>query len=308
MTSRNYCFTVPCTQFNPLLDCYLWDHLKYAIYQVEVSNNTGFTHYQGYVEFTRPKSMGQIHLMDGMESAHLEPRRGTRDQARSYCLKLDTAVDGPFEYGEWVRGQGERVDLAALRDAIKEGKTEKEILDIMPEAYFRYHVSIGKARALYAKPRERKSHACFIFGRTGTGKSRAARTAVGPDGYWKQPNTPWWDGYDGTSDVVIDDFKGWLTYTELLRILDRYPLPVQVKGGQVNFNPESIIITSCVLPWQWYQDKVHFRWDEFARRIDQFLVFDDIKSKFVEMTAAEFHTNFYAPLFVEPNDPNWRTL
>lgn len=308
MTSRNYVFTVPCTDSNPLLDCYEWPHLKYAIYQVEVSNNTGFTHYQGYVEFTRPKSFGQVHLMDGMDSAHLEPRKGTRDQARAYCCKLDTAVDGPFEFGEWVKGQGERADLAQLRDMLKEGKTERDVLEVMPEAYFRYHVAIGKARALLARSREDKTKTIFIYGQTGVGKSRRALNIVGPTGYWKQPNTQWWDGYDGKQDVVIDDYKGWLTYTELLRLLDRYPLPVQVKGGQVNFNSSTIVITSCVLPWQWYSDKVHFKWEEFARRVDQFLVFDDKESNFVEMTPAQFHSAFFIPLFVETTDAQHRFL
>lgn len=55
----------------------------------------------------------------------------------------------------------------------------------------------------------------------------------------------WWDGYIGQKTVVLDDFRPWwCPFSFLLRILDRYPIRVQVKGGFVNFVPEKIIITT----------------------------------------------------------------
>ena len=39
--------------------------------------------------------------------SHHEQRRGTRDQARDYCRKVETRVEGPYEFGEWmVTGHG----------------------------------------------------------------------------------------------------------------------------------------------------------------------------------------------------------
>ncbi|KAL0152209.1 hypothetical protein M9458_051932 [Cirrhinus mrigala] len=45
----------------------------------------------------------------------------------------------------------------------------------------------------------------------------------------------WWDGYDGQDNVIIDDFYGWIAYDELLRVCDRYPCKVPVKGAFVEF-------------------------------------------------------------------------
>lgn len=45
--------------------------------------------------------------------------------------------------------------------------------------------------------------------------------------------------------MVFDDFRPWwCQFSYLLRLLDRYPIRVQVKGGYVNFVPEEIIITT----------------------------------------------------------------
>ena len=43
-------------------------------------------------------------LLPQLEGAHFEPRRGTRDQARDYCRKAETKVDGPWEHGAFGAG------------------------------------------------------------------------------------------------------------------------------------------------------------------------------------------------------------
>ena len=53
-----------------------------------------------------------------------------------------------------------------------------------------------------------------------------------------------WDGYDGTSDVIIDDYRAdFCKFHTLLNLLDRYPYQVQTKGGHLQFNPKTIYIT-----------------------------------------------------------------
>lgn len=55
----------------------------------------------------------------------------------------------------------------------------------------------------------------------------------------------WFDGYMGQKRVVLDDYRSYhLPFNFLLRLLDRYPIQVPVKGGYVNFIPEEIIVTS----------------------------------------------------------------
>lgn len=55
----------------------------------------------------------------------------------------------------------------------------------------------------------------------------------------------WWDGYCGQKVVILDDYRPWwCPFSFMLRLLDRYPIQVQVKGGFVNFVPEKIVITT----------------------------------------------------------------
>ena len=69
------------------------------------------------------------------------------------------------------------------------------------------------------------------MGPSGTGKSRFV-AARWPDAFWKAPESKWWDGYSGQETVVLDDFKDYaMPLVELQRLLDWYPLWVEVKGG-----------------------------------------------------------------------------
>lgn len=63
----------------------------------------------------------------------------------------------------------------------------------------------------------------------------------------------WWDGYKQQPFVIIDDFYGWLKYDELLKICDRYPYRVPVKGSFEEFNSEAIWITSNITVDCWYK-------------------------------------------------------
>ena len=251
-----------------------WEDVRYFVWQLESAPSTGKVHYQCYLETTIQKHFSQIKKFAGLEEAHVETRKGTREQARAYCQKTESRIDGPWEYGTWLpNGQGNRSDLAALVNAVKEGKSDREIVEAMPSNYMRHYKAVDRLRMLYSKSRDFKTRVIFIHGAPGVGKSKLAAEIL-PSAYWKQPHSIWWDGYEG-SDVVIDDFKGWLPYADLLRIMDRYPLQTQIKGGQVNFAPKVLIITSSVSPFTWYKPEVHFKWEEFARRVDKWIHFQE---------------------------------
>lgn len=76
---------------------------------------------------------------------------------------------------------------------------------------------------------ERKVY--VFWGPTGTGKSRRAWDEAGPDAYPKDPRSKFWDGYNGHSNVVLDEFRGAIDVSHLLRWFDRYPVLVEVKGS-----------------------------------------------------------------------------
>jgi len=94
---------------------------------------------------------------------------------------------------------------------------------------------------------------CMVFwGKTGTGKSRRAWEEAGMDAYCKDPRTKFWDGYQDEENVVIDEFRGGIDISHLLRWLDRYPVRVEIKGSSKPLKAKKIWITSNLSPLMWY--------------------------------------------------------
>jgi len=243
--------------------------VRYCIFQLERGAATGRVHAQGYIEFSGPTRLaGCNRLFVG----HWEVRRGSRDQARDYCRKPDGRVEGPFEQGEWgAGGQGARVDLLAVKAAIDSGASESSIADDFFVPYIKYARGLNRYRILRQPDRDWKPVVTFCYGGAGVGKSYFVQQEA-PHGYWKQRGT-WWDGYDAHEEVILDDFYGWLPWTTLLHLLDRYPLMVETKGGQAKMVCRKIFITSNRLPTDWY-DYSKFSWPALERRIDKYLLWD----------------------------------
>ena len=106
----------------------------------------------------------------------------------------------------------------------------------------------------FAKPVGMVRTCQVYWGRTGTGKSRRAWEEAGLDAYVKDPNTKFWCGYRGQGAVVIDEFRGRIDVSHLLRWLDRYPVNVEIKGSSCPLAATAFWITSNVDPRQWYPD------------------------------------------------------
>lgn len=205
--------------------------------------STDRVHLQGYIELlasTRFNAVRRL-LPDG---THIEPRHGTARQAIEYCKK-----DGRFGvFGEpATSAQGERSDLSLACEAIEAGTALSEVAAEHPSTYVRYHRGLERYRDIRRGPSARAGDvvSVWLYGPTGIGKTREAWRAF-PDAYCKDPDTTWWCGYDGHSAVIIDDFRagGKLSIPYLLRLLDRYIMSVQVKGGHVWMTAHQFVITT----------------------------------------------------------------
>ena len=82
-----------------------------------------------------------------------------------------------------------------------------------------------------------KTRVTVLCGAPGTCKSRlAAQIAQQYSSMYYKTRDEWWDNMPPNCDfVIIDDYYGWLKYDKLLKILDRYPYQVPVKGSYINF-------------------------------------------------------------------------
>lgn len=271
--TRNVMFTSWDVEFQ--LDPSSWDACSYAVWQTELSPQTGKLHYQGYAEFTRAVNWGTLHGYPGLDEppAHFESRRGSQKAAMAYCSKAETRCDGPYIFGEPCH-QGQRTELVQIATEIHEGRTLREISRDHPGEYIKLSSGIHRYKHLHTEPRSWAMEIYLILGTTGCGKTRFAHTTFS-DAYWK-PKGKWWDGYDGQSTVIIDEMYGHnFSFTELLQLLDRYPHSVEIKGSSVQFVSHTIVMTSNRHPGNWYSAIATHQatWDAenpLKRRLDEF--------------------------------------
>lgn len=263
--ARNWMFTLNHAGEHPpeLLDEELFpEWVTYCVWQLEVGEQ-GTYHYQGYMECRGTHSIAQIQEIEGFEGAHLEIRRGTTDQAITYCTKQETRVDGPWYHGE-PKEQGKRNDLTTIKAKLDQGATSKRIADEHFGSWCRYEKSFKAYKRISAQPRNHAMELIIIIGPSRTGKTRQAVEMAGEDVYFKD-RSKWWEDYEGQHTVVWDEFYGHCCpFTDLLRIMDRYPLRLESKGSSIQFNSKRIIFTSNQEPEDWYdKEKTHqMNWAE----------------------------------------------
>jgi len=229
------------------------NYVRYAIGQQEICPETNRRHIQAYIEFNRPVRLPHVQRVLGDTTAHCEPRRGSRNEARDYCRKPQSRVPSttPTETGVWNEcAAGARTDLNGIRDLIRAGASVLEIADAHFTPWVRYHRAFDRYR-LELRSHDLRAVAIHVYwGPSQTGKSHKAYHE-NPGAYWK-PQGDWWDGYTGQSTVIMDDFYGWIKYSMMLRVCDQYPLHMEFKCGTVPAKWTKIIITSNQHPTDWY--------------------------------------------------------
>lgn len=249
---------------------------RYMVFQQEIGDE-GTPHLQGFVELEKPKTLSSLKTHLGIERIHLELARN-RVASREYCKKSETRVDGtePFECGVWKdKGQGKRSDLELVVEDIGDGASLTEIAESHPIQFIKYFNGISKLMAQISGERDWKTEVIVYYGETGTGKTRKA-FEENPHCYWKPQDynsQSWFDTYAGEHTVVIDEFYGWIPFSTMLRLCDRYPMLVPVKGSMVQFVAKKIIITSNQHPSEWYSKMTVARLKPLMRRIDKCFYF-----------------------------------
>lgn len=245
-TVRRFCWTLHNYSDTDLETAtkFINEECKYGIFGKEQCPTTGRAHLQGFCNLRKPKRFSSIKKYLG-DRIHIEKAMGSDEENQKYCSKA-----GAFTEAGHPETQGRRNDLSAMVDTIKGGETSIKILaEHWPGLYIRYHRGIEKFIATIhpVEPRFHKTVVHYYWGPPGSGKSRRsleeARELCGESIYYK-PRGLWWDGYKQHKAVIIDDFYGWIQYDELLKICDRYPYKVQVKGGFEEFTSTHIWITS----------------------------------------------------------------
>lgn len=240
----------------------------WLVFGYEVGES-GTPHIQGYVEFKNPRAFTAVAKRIG---GHIEIRKGTAKQATDYCKK-----DGKFEeFGEMKNPNGVRKDYNVIKALCKEGVSIRSMLDddIIND---NFTLSFCERIMKYYEPiREWECRIIWLWGPTGTGKSKWAYQYCKEDGSWFKANKTdkWWDGYDGQNIVWIDDIRGdWCKFSDMLEYADRFPVQVEVKGGYRQLRAKQFVITCPYKPegiWKTVEDM-----GQLYRRIGRMIEFTD---------------------------------
>lgn len=247
--------------------------------------------------------------------AHIEKMMGTVVENREYLMKdgkwkgtdkEETKLVNTFEEFGTVpeERQGQRNDLTALYDMIKEGKSNYEILEDNPN-YMMQLEKVERCREILRyeqfKNIVREMHVEYWFGDPGSGKTSGVYKLYG--GYDKvyrvTDNRNPWDGYKGQDVILFDDFRACdFDINILLKWLDIYPLelPCRYNNKQACFT--HIYFTSNISFDQLYrtvQSEDASTWNAFCRRFNLIKEFRS-GSQFDYKGYDDFSKNRWLPL------------
>lgn len=196
-------------------------------------------------------------------TAHIDRAEGTAAECRAYVQKsgkwensdkAETSIPGTWE--EWgklpVEHQGERADLAVLYQMIKDGQSNYEIMEANPD----YLVSLDRIERARQAVREQQYHDMFrklevayIWGPTGTGKTRGVMEKYSYAGVYRVTDyTHPFDSYAGEDVLLLDEYNSNFKIQDLLNYLDGYPLrlPARYSNRIACYTKVYIISNLCL--------------------------------------------------------------
>lgn len=262
-----------------------WDNVLFAIWQLERCPDTNKLHLQGYLRTEKKVRLSALKKLH--PTAHWEKRNGNHQQARAYCSKEETRIDGPWVIGEdgSEPRPGTRTDLNIIKRKIDEGYLEEAIADEHFATWTKCFKAVREYKRLKSLPRTWATETIYLYGPTNVGKTSLAKNMYPRElkhkNWWMPKSNSlsspvWFDGYEGQPHVVINEFRGEIPVGLFLELLDNCSTTVPVKGGFVNWCPRQCFITSN---FHWKNYYPASEWPQIDRRL--ITVYSDGYNKFL---------------------------
>lgn len=244
--------------------------VQYLVYGKEVGAG-GTPHLQGFVVLRSRLRLGGVKRVLGLQRGHIEVARGSDEQAADYCKKEHDYREVGSLQGT---GQGARNDLAQMQKMLDAGEDLRDVASAHFGSFLRYNRGIERYVSLRAVPRDWRTQVIYLWGPPGSGKTRGAydeakRLCGGSVCFLSDPTLGWFDGWrQNCKGVILDDFDGRPSISLLLRLFDRYPMRVSVKGAYYEWNPRIVWVTSNYSLEHWYGNQGE-HYQALLRRIDE---------------------------------------
>ncbi|MCL2797704.1 MAG: hypothetical protein FWD58_06595 [Firmicutes bacterium] len=309
---RNWLFTInnPEQSEQELLE-YLKNlpHAKYGCFGREKGDGTennpsGTEHFQGYIEFSEPKNFttvkGYFSEPNIKPSAHLDPRKGTKAQARDYVFKVNeyadkahTKMGETYEFGKFA-DSGDRSDLTDIMDDIEQGFDEVDLSRKHHGRYARHQSWADRYKQQvfakkFGKIRRLDLEVVYIYGKTGLGKTRHIMDTYGDENVYRITNYDGnlFDNYNNESVIIFEEFRSQVRIDIMLNYLDVYPLRLPARyNNKIACYTKAFIVTNIPLSAQYknVQTEHPETWAAFLRRIHKVYNFDLSKDAPVDKT------------------------
>lgn len=252
--------------------------VNYVVFQKEKCPTTGKEHFQ-WALWTREKiRFSTLRNKLAAFKPYVKQVKGSNtEKAQQYCMKEESRLAGPWQYGTaptWLEKRT-KTQFKDLLTRMMTGESQASLWENQPNEMARHHRALGAAAAALVPVRQASNdvHVHYLWGPTGVGKTRHVMETYGAEVYAWEPGK-WWPNIMPTQKILlIDDLDKdsarAVGARKWKRILDRYPVQEESKGGfqQVPFT--TIYITSNWAPEEVFGQFPQQDYDAIMRRIEE---------------------------------------
>ena len=139
-------------------------------------------------------------------------------------------MEGTFEeFGECPEEhQGKSREADRILELLKDGADNLEVIEAVPSA-MKIIDKVERTRSMLRDVQFSKSWrdltVTYIFGKTGSGKTRSVMDRYGYENCYRVTDYKHpFDTYDGQYVIIFEEFRGGLKHGDMLNYLDGYPL------------------------------------------------------------------------------------
>jgi len=180
-------------------------HTVYCNGQLEVAPTTGTPHMQYFLHF---KEATRMSALKKICKRSCFKRISVNNGADDYCMKEETRVEGPWEFGVRparlnVKGDKKRRNMELLQigaeEAVREG-----MVDIKEYPKLKQAIDLFKNCTQKVAELERMDFHWY-YGKPGIGKTKRI-TDAHPD-FYEKSKSKYWNGYTNQDVILIDDIE-----------------------------------------------------------------------------------------------------
>lgn len=239
----------------------------YQCYNIEIGEK-GTPHIQGYLSFKNAKYFNS--LSKALPRAHLEPARGSAEQNKAYCGKQGRIFEKgimPIVGKQPTTTKTKQQAVSTIESLSMTNDQIRQTWPTMSKCLIENRNKLNESKRPKFNPNKR---VVYITGPSGSGKTKLAHEMCGEDCDKINYRGGFLNGYSNENkNIIWDEFRPYdCNLTDFLLLTDKYSNRVNVKGGDVMFYTDLLVITSIKHPHTLYPQDDEDTRTQIMRRIE----------------------------------------